>query len=619
MRRLLSSILLIAVVTSSASAADQRPTPPAAAESIVVTASAIEEDPARTPAAVTILTSEDIEREKARDLATLMREVPGISISRSGTEGKQTSLFMRGGNSAHALVLWNGIEINNAYSGGFDWGQFSTAGIDRVEIVRGPWSAIYGSDAMAGVINVITSSPTDGYAASVELGERGLAGARFGGDWSSGNLVLDGAIDTRRDEGFHSNDDFEQLSALASLNWSGGRGFSAGVAARFNDFELGIPFNVSATGGEIVPSLERRQAGRELQIAIPLRQRLGDFEWDLTLSRADRTDEFSDPADPFGYSFGITDSTVDRVAVLTRTDTVVGTFVVGGEWELARVDDRSAFNGPGEWNLEGRERESSAAFVEHRLSRAVGRVGIEIAAGVRHDEYDTFGSHVSPRIAAAVLIGPGKLRTSWGEGFRAPSLTELYFPFSGNAALDPERSRTWEIGYDHSFSDSLTTGISFFDSDYDNLIVFDNATYAFANAGAADVRGVEVGLRWNVGPLYGAGSWTWLETERLATGRPLERRPKNSGSLSLGIRQGRFSSELSAIHSGDRLDVLPVFPYSLTGNEAWTTVDWTAEYAFGSIRPYIRVENLLNEKYQEVLGFPSATRRALIGARWTLK
>ena len=593
--------------------------PPAVSETVIVTASAIEEDPERTPAAVTVITREDIERKKARDLTTLLREVPGLSVSRSGTEGKQTSMFIRGANSAHALVLWNGIEINNAYSGGFDWGQFSTAGVTQVEIVRGPYSAIYGSDAMAGVVNVITGQRPQGFTVVTEAGERGLAGARLDGAWTAGSLAFDGALDSRRDDGFHDNDDFEQVSALGALTWRGADGLSVGLAARFNDFELGIPFNVSATGLTIEPSLDRRQSGRELQVSVPVRQVLGSFEWNLGLSRSDRRDEFSDPQDPFGYTSSTTESVVDRAALSTRTSTRIGTIVAGAEWEQATVDDRNAFNAPGEWNLESRERESHALFVENRMSRAVGRAGLELIAGVRFDEYDTFGSHVSPKIAVALLVGAGKVRAAWGEGFRAPALTELYFPFYGNETLDPERSTTWEIGYDHAIGSRGAIGVTLFESEYDNLIVFDNATFAFANAGAADVRGIELGSRWRSKAFHAAASWTWLDTKKLATGRPLERRPENSGSLSIGWSRGAFTSEVTTIHSGARLDVQPVLPYGIVTADAWTTVDIVVEYALGPVRPYLRVENALDAEYEEVLGYPSASRRALIGARWTLK
>lgn len=616
----IASFSLVFFLTSAPALPAAEAPAPAIAETIVVTASALEEPLATTPASVTVITREDIEREKARDLVTMLREVPGLTVARSGTEGKQTSLFMRGANAVHTLVMWNGIEINVPYFGGFDWGQLSTAGVDRVEVVRGPYSAIYGSDAVAGVVNIISGERDPGMTATFETGERGLIGGRIDGAWKSGALSIDAALDSRSDEGFRENDDFEQTAALASLTWRLGANTSVGLAARYNEFALGIPLNVNAVGDQLIPSLNRRQSGDELQLAIPVRQDLGWTSWELTASRSDRTDEFSDPEDPFGYSFAVTDSVVDRGILTTRTPTVIGTIVFGGEYERATVRDINAYDMPGAPTLDDAERTSRAAFIENRYSRPLGRGrSLEVSVGTRWDDYDTFGSHVSPRIAAALVVGSGKARAAWGEGFRAPSVAELYFPFGGNSDLNPERSRTWEVGYDHQITTSTSASATYFNSDYDNLIIYDNATFAFSNAGAAEVQGLELALRWAGAAFRASGSWTLLDTERVATGRQLERRPRNSGSLSLGWSGGPASAEVSMIHSGEKLDVQPIAPYASIEADAWTTIDVSAEYSLGSLRPYVRIENLLDERYEEVLGYPSASRRALIGVRWSLQ
>ena len=140
MKPLISSILLLFV--SSLAFSQTKVT-----EEIIVTASQLPETVESTPAAVTVVTREDIDRHAARDLADVLREVPGLAISRSGSLGKATSLFTRGAASTQTLVMWNGIPINNPYFAGYDWGRFSTAGVEQVEVVRGPFSALYGSEA----------------------------------------------------------------------------------------------------------------------------------------------------------------------------------------------------------------------------------------------------------------------------------------------------------------------------------------------------------------------------------------------------------------------------------------------------------------------------------------
>jgi outer membrane cobalamin receptor len=142
-------------------------TQPSIQQEIVVTASALPEEIDQTPVAATIITRDDMERREVRDVADILREVPGITVSRTGSPGKNTTLFIRGGSSKQALVLWNGVEMNNAYFSGYDFGQLSSAGVERVEVVRGPFSALYGSEAVSGVINVLTKASTSG--ASVDL------------------------------------------------------------------------------------------------------------------------------------------------------------------------------------------------------------------------------------------------------------------------------------------------------------------------------------------------------------------------------------------------------------------------------------------------------------------
>ncbi|HEU4520652.1 MAG TPA: TonB-dependent receptor plug domain-containing protein, partial [Thermoanaerobaculia bacterium] len=158
-------ILVVSLFTSSWSAYGQSPS---LSEEIVVTASAVQETVETTPAAVTVITRGEIERREARDVVDVLREVPGVAVSRTGSAGKIAGLFLRGGSSKQALVLWNGVELNNAYLSAYNFGQLATAGVERVEVVRGPFSALYGADAVSGVINVLTVPAKRGFTADVE-------------------------------------------------------------------------------------------------------------------------------------------------------------------------------------------------------------------------------------------------------------------------------------------------------------------------------------------------------------------------------------------------------------------------------------------------------------------
>ncbi len=592
------------------------PEPPDSfSDQVVVTAASVPETVETTPASVTVITREQIERRESRDIAEALREVPGVIVSRTGSQGKVTSLLTRGGNSTHTLVLWNGIEINNPYFSGYDWGRFSTAGVERIEVVRGPFSALYGSDAVTGVVNVLT---TGGRLLNVELesGGNGLLNGSVSGAFTSGSVSTNASFESRRDDGFAPNDDFEQESVLLGTAFAPSDRFSIGVQGRYTQYDLGIPRNVNADGTAFVPSPQRRLDGNELQWAVPVRFTTANLTWRLSLSESRRTDDFSDPEDPFFFTDSTTESKTGRMNLSVQTPTVAGTLIGGFELEEAEVTDVSVY-GP---NLVDEQRSSRSFFVENRFSRALGAAQFEVTAGLRHDHYDTFGGELSPRIASALIFGSSKVRIGYGHAFRAPSVGELYYPFFGNAALEPERSRSAEVGFDRFIGANGVFSATLFHNDFDNLIVYDNLTNVFQNIGAAVTQGVELSgsgvLRngWSA-----AASYTWLDTEQQDTGEALLRRPEHSGSLSIGYAYRAWRTTVVAVHNGTRADVTDLAPFGRVTNDAYTTADATVQYAVAAFVPYLKLENVTDEEYQEVFGYPSQGRRLVAGLRYTLK
>ncbi|HVT03311.1 MAG TPA: TonB-dependent receptor [Thermoanaerobaculia bacterium] len=591
--------------------------PPAieAKDEIVVTASAVPEPIGSSPAATTVVTKADMERREARDIADVLREVPGLELSRSGSAGKSTTLFTRGANSTQTLVLWNGVKLNNPYFSGYDWGRFSTAGVDRVEIVRGPFSALYGSDAMGGVVNILTTPAQSGFSANVQGGGNGLFHSALEGSWKRGPLSVDGAYVHRKDDGFSRNDDLSQDSGNVGLHFAQGN-VQAGLLARYDRYDLGIPFNLNGTASALVPSLRRRQNGDEWQIDAPFVVTVGRFQMNASLSDNRHLDDFVDPEDPFGSTFSSTRSNTYRGAWRAQTQTAAGLLIGGVEYETAKVKDASNF-GP---SVDGHSRRATSIFFEDRYSRQLSSSArLELSVGARNDDFSSFGSELSPRFGAALVAGTNKWRAGYGHAFRAPSIGELYFPFAGNPDLDPEKSRSFEIGYDHYFRSS-SASVTLFHNKFDNLIVFDNARFSFQNTGRATTQGLELGLDGAITDHFrGALSYTWLDTNQPDTGKSLLRRPRNSGSLSFFYDLGGLATGLVVLRSGDRADVLPIAPFSRALNRAYTTVDWNLQYRAGGVTPYLKLENLTDARYEEVLGYRSPGRRALIGLRFALR
>jgi vitamin B12 transporter len=579
-------------------------------DQIVVTASQLPETVESTPASVTVIGKDDIDRRAARDVADVLREVPGLFLARSGSPGKQISLFTRGAASTQTLVLWNGIEINNPYFSGYDWGRFSTAGVEQIEIVRGPFSALYGSEAMAGVINILTAPRASGWRAEVQSGGHGLRNASAGATHASEALQLSAAYEHREDDGFAENDDFRQNSANALVRWSPSKAFSLGAAFRHTTFDLGIPFNTNAAGSAIVPSLDRRQEGSETQIAIPLTLTTGRVAWEASVSQSRRRDDFSDPEDAFFLTAQNTKSTTRRARLLARAKTAIGTIVAGGEIERAEVDDVTNF-GP---NFENRRRRDRSLVIEDRYTHELASgARLELSLGARRDDFDEFGVETSPRIAAALVAGGNKWRAAYGRGFRAPSLGELYYPFFGNANLKAERNRSFELGWDNEF-----LSVTYFNNRDRELITFSPVTFVSENIGRVKSDGVELGLERHLSSaLTIAGSYTYLRTnEDESTGQRLLRRPKHSGSLFVGYRAGAIDTSVVVQRTGVRADTLPIAPYSRVTNPGFTTIDTNVQYRGGRFTPFVKIENLRDARYEEVRGYAAPGRRVILGLRF---
>jgi vitamin B12 transporter len=614
MKRLVFLLFSFAALPLPAQSSD--PAPPPYAQQILVTASSVPEELSSTPASATVITRQDIDRQKAHDIAEVLRQVPGLLVSRSGASGKATSLFTRGSDSTHTLVLWNGVPINNPYFSGYDWGRFSTAGVERVEVVRGPFSSLYGSDAVAGVVNILTTPAKNFAALDLEGGGRGFRNGSFTGATEVGRLSASGGFERRVDDGWSRNDDFSQNSESAGLHWKSQSGWSAGLDGRHTSYNLGIPFNTDASGSAIVPSLNRRQNGTETQFAVPIRRVFSAGSIKLTLSESRRSDDFRDPDDPFGLVSSATDSRTRRAGLQGELATGgFGKLIAGAESEDSRVDDDSNF-GP---NLRGQKRRSRSLFIEERISRhfSDAAAGLEVAIGARHDDFHTFGSQLSPRLAVALTEGRLKYRAAYGKAFRAPSVGELYFPFFGNRDLNPERSRSVEGGVDAYLSAKSFVSATYFRNDFSNLIVYDNASSHFGNTGKARTEGVELGFSTPLSAhLSTTINYTRLHTRQAETGQTLLRRPKNSGSLLLDWASGGFRTLASFIYAGSRADILPTFPYSRVDDPAYNTVDLTVSYRVASAEPYLRLENAGGRDYEEVRGFRSPGRRLVIGLRY---
>ena len=565
---------------------------------IVVTATRTEQSAMSVPARVSVIMRADIERSQDPDLIELLRLEAGIDIARNGGPGGQTSVFMRGANSNHVLVLIDGVRAAASGTGAFTWEILDPSVIERIEIVRGPRAARWGSDAIGGVIQIFTRR-ADGLSAGVRYGSEDDRRVTLAAGRQRGELPLDLTLSARRVDGFSAqnprgfgfnpdDDGFENLSAATggaaelgggSLSWRGR------IASGETEFDQGVTdydnwsWRFDYVGASSGPwkwqlgaaTLRDRQ---ETQTAFGLdevvtRRLQGDFLAERSLGDAAQWLVGVDAWRESGASKGQWDESRSNVGVFTGLEgTAAGT---GFELSL-RLDDDEEF---------GTELTGSAG-----LNRRLG------------DRWRAFASA--------------------GRGFRAPNFSQLYSPgfgglFAGNPDLDPERSWSAEAGLDFTPVSGQRLTLSAYSNRIDDLIAFSGPDFQAVNVNEARIRGLEFTHRAIAGSWSSRFNLTLQDPQDRDAGRDLLRRASFKGNWVLGYAvNSRWNVDGELAHVGDRLDVggVRLASYTLINlRAAYRLRDhWNLE---------IRVDNIADRDYEPLVGFNAPDRRLFVQLGWS--
>lgn len=578
---------------------------------------------------VTVITAETLEARQTRDIADVLRDVPGVAIA--GIAG-QTQIRLRGAEANHVLVLVDGIEVSDPFAGEFDIGTLQAEVGARVEVLRGAQSALYGSDAIGGVVAYDSASgrSVPGFAARVEGGtDNTVNGAlrygAFGDSWDAALSAVvvstDGQPNARggvRDIGRDSY----TLSGKGRVDVADG--FALRAAARFirtegqfndSDFDFTSPtfgFTIDSPGTGYVNEAVYALIGAQAEALE------GRWTHDLSAQVAE-IDRQTDSA------FGLTSASEgDRLKASYVTALQVAdqhTLTFAADWE--RESFRNALAASG--GFTGRRAIEQTGFVgEYRFSSEA----FDLSAAIRHDINDRFRDATTFRIGAGYRVTEStRLRAAAGSGVKNPGFFELFGfvdgRFIGNDALRPEKSTGWEVGVDQDIGDSAQLSVTYFDSELEGEIftTFPPPTFIATPANRTTVsgqRGVEVALsariaeQWSVDAAY-----SYLDAEE--NGVEEVRRPKHiaSAALSWAAPGDTTSATLVVRHNGATPDVAfidPSFvPVRVTLDD-YTLVNLNARVKLtDSISGFARVENILDERYEQVFSFVSSGRSAAVG------
>jgi vitamin B12 transporter len=661
----------------------------AISDRIIVSATRTETELDQLGGSASVIAENDFKRAAHSLISEPLRLVPGLVVAQTSGRGGLTSIFTRGGESDYNKVLIDGVPVNAA-GGLFDFASLTTENVERVEVVRGPRSSLFGSDAMTGVIHMVTRR------GSTSPPQFELSGEGGSFDYHRETALFSGLhrwLDYSGSFGFQStdsrveNNDYINRSASANIGFRLSSDTQLRVTSRWNNNTLGVPGATAI----LFADPDQRQKHRDLALAATLDVK-SSSAWHHTargiysefdthsfdpaaqdLSQPDRP-----PAPPgsfldFAFSFREHQKRagIHYQATAAMSNNVI-TAGLDFEHESAVFTDDFSRVSPRRNNL-GLYVQDQIAWRERlfvtaglRLERNTGSVPKDLKAALESLGSGApvgdvgFGYSANPRVGVSFLarphqenarVGATRLRASFGTGLKEPSLTEAFSPsifFLGNPALDPERATSFDVGVAQElFSRRASVELTYFDNRFRDQIIFtfDPATFGpvrlgdgrltnFINVDRASARGIELSAAARPAlRLRMAGSYTFLRTrldrteDRLRTelGLPLVRRPRHSGSFELIWSDQKFEITVDGSLVGGRRDIDPVTGSRLTlggrpiFNDGYAKLNGAGTYRLSRfVTAFARVENLLNQDYEEILGFPAYRLNFSAGLRLQL-
>ncbi|HEX8042950.1 TonB-dependent receptor [Candidatus Deferrimicrobium sp.] len=632
--------VLIAVswLTGSVGAMAQEPV---LTEPVVVTATRIEEKVSEQASSVSVVTREDMEQLSPSLAGDVLQRIPGVDVQRTGSLGGLENIKIRGGKSTHTLVMIDGFPVNSPSSGEFDISALPVDGFERVEVVRGAQSALYGSNAMSGVVNFLPRKGEEGrkYGAGLSGGSFStLQWSGFGEGAGKGrNFHL--GVSGLKSNGILPNDDTDLLSFVGSGEAAVGERNRVYLVALSTDEERGIP--IDDRGPDPVARRKRRNF-------------LGGLRWETAVSRSVHLSasgaEFeedlhvSEPPDP--SLFGSSDFQVKTRKTLVRVEgslsaSPVSTTFLGFQFVKDRAQNDAVFRSPPFPDFVTDVTASTynrSYFLQEEL-RFHKRTGVSL--GARLDDNSEAGTKVNPKVAVFHQFDriDVTLRSAYGRGFRVPTIVEKFDPTSGNPDLSPETVISYEAGAD--FRPKGTRAVvsaTYFYQDFRELIQQGPPTTGhpfgqLQNVGGAFSRGVEAQATWWFHAAVGAEvSYTYTDTGTrdaspaiAAITKRILGIPQQRGTASLLLSPSpRLRARIDWRLESDQFEFGPkdFLPGRRPGN---AVVNAYARYAWEPVGADVRklaltlkVQNLLNRDYEERKGFPSPGINFLLGVEVTI-
>lgn len=589
---------------------------------VIVTDTMVPHPVSESIASTTVVTAQQIREEGAQTVADALRFVPGVTINQNGSLGAAASASIRGTKSTQVLVLIDGQRVNSSAFSSPDLSKFPVEEISRIEVVRGPVSSLYGSDAIGGVINIITKKPTTtGGDATLGFGSFGRAERATTIRDAKGRVAWQFTGTFPGFSGEQANTDFSASDFVGKLAATDVKGWDLAMRAETYHDDLGLRGATYYAAFGDYPDLDDRQSWVRNNIDLTGNRELFGGQLALRAYTLRQKMQNPRPTDPDWTSPTLsnfdteTHGTTDAVEATYTKEWSRHQFIAGSEYHNDRYQDEQSKNGA-VTSTQDKSMNTRALYLQDRWQAMT---ATNVVLGARLDDYSTTGSHITPRIGITHTLSPRtSLRTSYNEGFRAPSLVDLYYTdgaTTGNPNLRPETSKQYEVGY-HTTRGKHDFDLAVFRNRVHDQIAWApvGTTFVWLPQNVERVRQQGVEATWGVQVARQTSldlSYTYLDARNEVTGNRLDRTPHNQVSVTATSRIKQCQLSLS----GRYLDARPDATSGLNIN-ASTVFDFVAQYQGTQVlKPYLVIRNLTNTSYEQVVGFPGDKRSIEVGVR----
>lgn len=576
---------------------------------IVVTATRVEESPQDVTQDITVITKDDIEKKGVEFITDALESYTDIGIVQNGGVGKNATLFLRGGSPNQTVMMIDGVKVKSPTTGSLDLAGIIIDDIERIEVIKGPQSTLYGSEAMAGVINIITKRgkgkpkltvSAEGGSFSTYKTTASISGAKDVWDYRVTASYFDtGGISAARsgtEADGYTNKSISTKIGLMTFD-------KIGVDLNLRYFEDTSKLDSYKWGVGLVDDPNYVQDGKHYLISAKgMFSILDSYEQTLTLSSIGDNLKFEDP-----------DTSSNRASIDTTMQTA--------DWQHNLYISDTTFTGGIEYRREAGEiKDNFNKEVDNKAFYLNGKVKLFddsfiLNAGLRNDEHKTAGIKTTYRIGGlyGFKLYNLRLKGNYATGFRAPTLNELYYPFFGNTNLKPEKSEGYDIGIEKDlYGEKLLFNATYFNQQYQDLIQYDFSTFTAQNIGRAEIKGIELGLTAGITEDVNLkASHTNMDTVDKDSNKPLTRRPTNKFNSSIEYKGGKFMIIGEYTYVSERYDS------AVSRNlSQYSLVNLKGRYFINDgITLFARIDNLFNESYEEAGGYGTAGVSAFGGVK----